>query len=245
MINSKTKILGIFGYPIGHSLSPLMHNSVIKKMGLDYAYLPFEVRPENLESALNSIQALGIAGVNVTIPHKEKVIKHLCAISDEAMKIGAVNTIVNKDGCLTGYNTDYYGFLRSISERINLKSKNVLMLGCGGVSKAIAFALFRLGVKKLILSDIDSKKAKNFLKSELPVSKIEIIQAKKISEFIKGADVFINATPVGMKKNDPSPLDKKLLRENIFVYDAPGSKELHTLSFARRVRVAVRMGVCF
>lgn len=243
MVSVKTKILGIIGYPIEHSLSPLMHNSVIDKMGLKYVYLPFEVKPADLKSAVDSIKALNIAGINVTIPHKEKVIKYLCSVSEEAEQIGAVNTIVNKNGCLIGYNTDYYGFLRSVTEKTNVKNKIALMLGCGGVSKAIAFALFKAGIKKLIVSDIDTKKMKNFLNLKLPISKIKSVKIDNISETFKEIDIFINATPIGMKENDSSPVDKKLLNKNIFIYDVIYNRKTRLLNDAEVVGAAFSGGL--
>ncbi|MDD5686692.1 MAG: shikimate dehydrogenase [Elusimicrobia bacterium] len=235
MISSKTKILGLFAYPIGHSLSPLMQNAAIKKMGLDYVYVPFEVKPQALENAVDSIRALGISGVNVTIPHKQNVMKYLDKISGEAAKIGAVNTIINKDGVLSGYNTDYYGFTHSIEEKISLKNKNVFMLGCGGVSKAIALALVNSKIKKLVVSDIDIKKVKELLSCRWAVSKIEFVKTEESPCLIEKSDIFINATPVGMRENDPSPINKKLLRKEMFVYDVVYNRETQLLKDAGKI----------
>jgi len=120
-ITSKTKTLGIFGYPISHTLSPAMHNAVIKALGLDMVYLPFEVKPSNLKEAINGIKSLGIIGVNITIPHKESVIRFLDDISEEARLVGAVNTIVYKDRKLVGYNTDGSGYMASLKEELGFK----------------------------------------------------------------------------------------------------------------------------
>lgn len=233
MISSKTKILGIFGYPIKHSFSPLMHNAAIENMGLDFIYLPFEVKTDNLSDAVSAIRIFNIAGVNVTIPHKANVIKYLDQISDEAKKIGAVNTIVNKNGKLSGFNTDYYGFLKSISEKISPRKKNVLMLGCGGVAKAIALSLIDSKIDRLTVADIDDKKSKYFLEVLFP--QIKVVKISQIPDEIESADIFINATPVGMKVGDCSPIDKKYLRKDLFVYDVVYNRETQLLKDAKKI----------
>ncbi|HCJ67637.1 MAG TPA: shikimate dehydrogenase, partial [Elusimicrobia bacterium] len=131
----KMRITGIFGYPIKHSLSPVMHNAAFEILGLDFIYLPFEVKPADLEIAVKAIKVLGFKGVNVTVPHKEKVVKYLDKLDSSAKEVGAVNTISNENGKLIGYNTDGIGFLKSLAGKINLKNKNVLLLGCGGAGK--------------------------------------------------------------------------------------------------------------
>jgi len=139
-ITGKTKITGLYGYPVEHTLSPAMHNAAFEHLGLDYCYLPFSVRPDSLKRAVEAIQALNLAGVNVTIPHKESVIAYLDNVNEEALFIGAVNTIVNQEGKLTGYNTDGRGFMRSLSESsILTDNKKVLVAGAGGASRAICY----------------------------------------------------------------------------------------------------------
>ena len=233
MISSKIKILGILGYPIRHSLSPLMHNAAIEKMGLDLLYLPFEVKPDKLSCAVDAIRILDIIGVNVTIPHKENIMKYLDKISPEAKKIGAVNTIVNKNGKLSGFNTDYYGFLKSISGKITLRNKNVLMLGCGGVAKAIAISLIDSEIDRLTVADIDTAKAKNFSEGFFP--QVKVIKISQISGAIKSADILINATPVGMKSGDYSPVDRKYLRKDLFVYDVVYNRETQLSKEAKKI----------
>ncbi|MBI5574405.1 MAG: shikimate dehydrogenase [Elusimicrobia bacterium] len=233
MVSSKTKILGIFGYPIKHSLSPLMHNAAIEKMNMDFIYLPFEVKPDKLSDAVSAIRILDIAGVNVTIPHKENVIKYLDKISDEAKKIGAVNTIVHKNGKLSGFNTDYYGFLKSISEKITSRNKNVLMLGCGGVARAIAVSLIDSKIKQLTIADIDTGKSKYFLEGSFP--QIKVVKTSQVPDEIKNADIFINATPVGMKAGECSPIDKKYLRKDLFVYDVVYNRETQLIKDAKKI----------
>ncbi|MFA5779494.1 MAG: shikimate dehydrogenase [Elusimicrobiota bacterium] len=233
MISSKTKILGIFGYPIKHSLSPLMHNAAIEKMDIDFIYLPFEVKTDGLPDAVSAIRIFNITGVNVTIPHKENIIKYLDEISEEAKKIGAVNTIVNKNGKLSGFNTDYYGFLKSISEKIRPRNKNVLMLGCGGVARAIALSLIDSKINRLTVADIDTEKAKYFLEGSFP--QIKVVKISQIPDEIKSADIFINATPAGMKAGECSPIDKKYLRKDLFVYDVVYNRETQLLKDAKKI----------
>jgi shikimate dehydrogenase len=129
-VNGKTKITGIFGYPIEHTLSPLMHNTAFNHLELDICYVPFRVSPEDLADAVASVRSLNLLGVNITVPHKENVIPMLDKVNEEASFIGAVNTIVNSEGTLTGYNTDGRGFISSLSEKgISIDGKDILIIG--------------------------------------------------------------------------------------------------------------------
>ena len=218
MIDSRTKIVGIFGYPVEHSLSPAMQNAAISKIGINALYLPFAVEPEQIKNAVNSIRTLGIRGVNVTVPHKEKVIPYLDRISDEAENIGAVNKIINENGILTGHNTDCYGFIKSLREHINPRGKTVFMLGCGGAAKAIFYAISNAGAKEITVSDIDEKKARGLLKTAAAAN-VKIVKAEEAGKTLMCADIFINATPVGMKGNDGAPVEKKHICKKFFIYD--------------------------
>ncbi|MBQ3834322.1 MAG: shikimate dehydrogenase, partial [Elusimicrobia bacterium] len=152
-INSTTKIVGIFGNPISHSLSPVMHNNWFSKNKLNYVYLAFDILPKDLKAAVGSIRTLNIAGVNVTVPHKVEVMKYLDIVDEDAKKIGSVNTIVNKNGVLYGTNTDWQGFITDLKQKkVNLKNKNVLVVGAGGAAKAILYGLNKLKVKKIFLT---------------------------------------------------------------------------------------------
>ena len=133
-INGQTRVFGIIGSPVGHSRSPAMHNAAFARIGMNAVYVPFEVDRTRIGEALRSVRALSLAGVNVTIPHKESVIEHLDGLSREARLIGAVNTVMSKKGRLTGYNTDAYGFIRSLKEdlRFTPRGRNIFMIGAGG-----------------------------------------------------------------------------------------------------------------
>jgi shikimate dehydrogenase len=147
LVRGTTRIFGIFGDPVAHSLSPLMQNEALSRAGIDGIYVPFHVAPASLEQAVASLRALDIAGVNVTIPHKEAVCQYLDIVDSEARLIGAVNTIVNRDGVLCGYNTDGQGLLRSLAEDLEFtpRGKRVLLLGAGGACRAALVALARGG----------------------------------------------------------------------------------------------------
>ena len=150
-ISGRTRTYGILGYPVGHSLSPVMQNAAFAQMKFDAAYLPFEVRPEDLRAALDGVRALGIAGVNVTIPHKEAVLAYLDDVDPEAAAIGAVNTVVNRDGRLIGYNTDGAGFLAALKSEARFvpKKRNVLILGAGGAARGSPTPWRRRGPRAL------------------------------------------------------------------------------------------------
>ncbi|MCX7793234.1 MAG: shikimate dehydrogenase [Thermodesulfovibrionales bacterium] len=213
-ITGKTKITGLIGYPVEHSLSPLMHNRAFHTLGLDYCYVTFPVEPSRLEDAVKGIRALGLKGVNVTVPHKEAVIKFLDSIDDEAAEIGAVNTIVNKEGLLLGYNTDGKGFMASLNENfVTVKGRRVFLVGAGGAAKAVAYYLSK-EAEEVLVYDIDTRKAEALaegLKKNVKVS--------ENNSAIKDADIIINATPLGLKPDDPAPVETSLLRKGQVVCD--------------------------
>ncbi|MBT9537631.1 MAG: shikimate dehydrogenase [Nitrospirae bacterium] len=221
-ISGKTKVLGLLGYPVEHSLSPAMHNAAFEHIGLDCCYVTFPVKPGFLKDAVRSVRALNLAGVNVTMPHKENVIPLLDKVDADASFIGAVNTIVNSNGKLIGYNTDGRGFMRSLSEaQISLNKKNVLILGAGGASRAIGFYLAKKA-SALFIYDIDRKKAGKLIrdlnkmrKNVFPFS----FQPSAFSHQLHDIDIIINATPLGLKKGDPLPVDINLLKPRHVVCD--------------------------
>jgi len=153
MISGKTRVCGVIGDPIEHTMSPVMHNAAFKELGLDYLYVPLRVKREELGKAVESVRALNIRGLNVTLPHKVAIISFLDELDPLARKIGAVNTIVNDDGVLTGYNTDATGFLQALLEGgVEPKEKKVVILGAGGASRAISFILAERDAHLVILN---------------------------------------------------------------------------------------------
>jgi shikimate dehydrogenase len=221
------KIVGLIGYPLGHSISPAMHNAAFKKLGIDCEYLPFEVNPKDLAEGIEGMRALHIAGFNVTIPHKETIVPLLDDVTKLARIIGAVNTVVNQDGILVGYNTDGAGFIDSMKEdaKADPVEKNIVLLGAGGAARAIAVMLGEANAKSLIITDIDNEKAKNL--SEYVGSYFDIstnfveTDSPELQSAIDKADILINSTPIGMHpKIGASPINKNIkLHKNLLVYD--------------------------
>lgn len=209
-VTGETKVIGIFGHPVRHSLSPLMQNAAIEALGLNYIYVPFEVRPERLESAVNGIRALGISGVNVTIPHKEKVIPFLDEVTEEASLIGSVNTIENRTGKLIGHNTDSSGYIRSLREDAGFepRGKNILVIGAGGAARGIIaglsmydasgiFIANRTVEKGKLLAEEFKNKFKNINFSALPFSSL------KDPKILSQVDLVVNATSMGLEEASP------------------------------------------
>ena len=216
-ITGKTKITGLFGYPVEHTRSPAMHNSAFEELGLDYCYLPFLVRPDLLKNAVEAIRALNMAGVNVTVPHKESVIAFLDSIDEEASFIGAVNTIVNNSSKLKGYNTDGRGFMRSLEENnVASENKKILVVGAGGASRAISYYLSERA-EAFYLFDIDTKKAGKLV-SDLSKIRPNVHQLS-VLENPYDFGLIINATPLGLRKEDPLPFDVNDLTSDHTVCD--------------------------
>lgn len=216
-ITGRTKITGLYGYPVEHTLSPLMHNAAFEHLGLDYCYLPFSVHPDSLKNAVEAIRALKLAGVNVTIPHKESVIPYLDNVNEEALFIGAVNTIVNQEGTLIGHNTDGRGFMRSLEENnVSPENKKILIAGAGGASRAIGYYLSQKA-DELYLFDIDKIKLKK-LASDLSEIRDNIRVLNDTAD-LSSFDILINATPLGLKTTDPAPFDVSALSPDQTVCD--------------------------
>jgi len=225
-ITSKTKTLGIFGYPISHTLSPAMHNAVIKALGLDMVYLPFEVKPSNLKEAINGIKSLGIIGVNITIPHKESVIRFLDDISEEARLVGAVNTIVNKDRKLVGYNTDGSGYMASLKEELgfNPKSKRIIIIGAGGAARGILAALATQKPKSITVANRTLSRAVSLIKAfkgKFRDTRFEAINLddNMLKMSFNSVDLLINTTSVGMKQGKTLKIPLETLPKIAIVSD--------------------------
>jgi shikimate dehydrogenase len=223
MISGKTRIYGIFGHPVEHTFSPGMHNAAFKKIGMDACYVPFSVPPEKLRDAVRAVMPLGLCGLNITVPHKEKVLSSLDALSEEARLIGAVNTIEIRNGLLIGPNTDGRGFLRSLADqgRMDPKGKSFLFIGSGGAARAVSFSLALAGASEIVFHDLDEKKANRLARDirEKTGISAESISQKSLIGAAEKADCLINATPLGLKKNDRLPIQRSLINRKHLVCD--------------------------
>jgi shikimate dehydrogenase len=235
---SATKVYGVLGYPVKHSLSPVMHNAAFKALNIDAEYKLFETKPQELGLFLGSLKEKNIAGLNVTIPYKEKVIPYLDSISGDAELIGAVNTIKVTGRDLVGFNSDGEGFLKHLTEALgfNPQGKRIAIIGAGGASRAISVYLSKAKSQRLSIYDLDKAKLMSLIKSLKDDFKdIEIKQANSIGELnIKDCDLLINATPVGMKFADPCLVNATSIHKNLLVYDLIyNPKETKLLKLAR------------
>jgi shikimate dehydrogenase len=226
MLSAKTEICGLVGDPVEHSVSPAMHNAAFNNLGLDYIYLPFHVKGENLSKAIDSLKALNIRGLNITIPYKVLVIPLLDKIDQMAKKIGAVNTIVNDKGYLKGYNTDANGFLKVLLEKeFEPKGKRIIILGAGGVSRSISFSLAERGADIVILNRKVEMDWAVKIASDISIISNREVKALELNNenlsLVLSADMLINATCVGMNPRIiDSPLPSKFLKPNLIVFDA-------------------------
>ena len=222
-IKGSTNIVGLIGHPVEHSFSPPMHNAAFGALGMDYAYVAFDVDPLNLKSAIEGAKSLNIKGFNVTIPHKIEVMKHLDDIDDVAGLIGAVNTIDFKN--MKGYNTDGIGAVKAIEEVTSIKDKNVVVAGAGGASRAISFYIAKYGAETLTILNRNVEKADSLAGDVLDSDLIGDVKSDSISEirsYIDDADILIDTTPVGMHPNvDAEPIvAAEDMHENLTVFDA-------------------------
>lgn len=218
-----TKVYGVLGYPVKHSLSPLMQNAAFKALNLDAQYILFEKTPQELAGFLLYLNKEGISGINVTVPYKEKVIPYLSSLSKEAQLIGAVNTIKVSGSKLEGFNTDGEGFIRHLTGdlRFDLRKKNIAMLGAGGASRAVAVYSAIAKVRTLAIYDVDKEKSTALigqLKNNFKDTEFRI--ADSLSNLnIQDCALLINATPIGMKESDPLLVEPGLLHKDLLVYD--------------------------
>ncbi len=212
MAGNSSEIFALFGNPVGHSLSPLMHNATFKRMNIDAHYVPFCVK--DLEDAMRGIRGLDIRGVSITIPFKTTVMPYLDEVDESSLRIGAVNTILNDDnGRLKGYNTDWIGLIRDLKESLEISGKTFAILGAGGAARAVVFGILREGGIPVILNrtiEKGEKMARDFGCPFYPL--FEIVNLK--------ADCLINTTPVGMAPDtEKSPVGRESLGNFTWVLD--------------------------
>ncbi len=223
--NCELRAIAIYGFPIAHSLSPVMHNAGFKELGVNYTYLPFRVHPADLKDAITAIKALDFKGANITVPHKEEALDLLDEVTEDAFIIGAVNTIDNVGGRLVGYNTDCRGFVLALKEAgvTRLNKQKAVILGAGGASKAACVGLLREQVKRLVIANRTLRKAElirdNFKKS-FPRAKISVcpLRPEELGSEFEDCGLLVNTTSVGMN-NDCLNLPLDSLNKDALVYD--------------------------
>jgi shikimate dehydrogenase len=226
MISGNTKICALIGDPVEHTMSPAMHNAAFKKLGLDFLYIPFRVKTEQLPQAIAGLRALNVRGFNVTIPHKVSVIPLLGSLDPLAEKIGAVNTVVNDGGVLKGYNTDAEGALRALQGRgVTPRDRDIVILGAGGASRAITFVLAGEGARLTVLNrrlELDwAEDIARLIRKELGKEvKVGELNPRTLSPALAKADIMVNATSVGMSPaSRKSPVPARLLKRRLVVFD--------------------------
>jgi 3-dehydroquinate dehydratase / shikimate dehydrogenase len=235
-ITRKTRVYGVIGDPIAHSLSPQLHNAGFKARKMDAVHLPFLVR--ELPDFLGAIRPLGVAGFSVTLPHKESILSHLDDCDPLAASIGAVNTVVVRGGAsLYGYNTDYVGVLRALGQRMPLRGSRVLILGAGGVARAVAFALAQAGATICILA----RRKHRALALARQVGGEAIARRRLAHEFF---DAIVNATPLGMYPHeDRSPLHTRELNCRLLFDTVYRPERTRLIELAARRGIEVVSGV--
>jgi len=200
-----TKVLGIFGDPIAHSLSPRMQNAAIEAAGINAVYVPFHVTPAELGTAVAAIRSLGLLGVNVTVPHKEAVLPLLDEVDEVAAQIGAVNTIVNRGGRLVGYNTAASGLMRALHAELSCETagKQVVVLGAGGAARAAVVAIAKAGARRIVIANRTADKAEKlfnvFRDQSLNADLLPLaLDDPRLDALLAEADLLVNTTTVGL-----------------------------------------------
>jgi shikimate dehydrogenase len=219
LITGKTQLLGVIGYPVEHSLSPVMHNAAIAHLGLDYIYLPFPIEPQNLEVAIAGFAAMGVVGFSVTIPHKQAIMPLLAEITPIAQAIGAVNTVYRQHDQWVGTNTDIEGFIAPLQTTYqqNWSQQVAVILGNGGAARAVVAGCHQLGFTQIHVVGRNIQKLEEFRHSwgSSPLAeKLQVHTWDKLAKLIPHANLLVNTTPVGMYPHvDESPLSAEEVKK--------------------------------
>ncbi|MFN4955073.1 MAG: shikimate dehydrogenase [Aphanizomenon sp.] len=228
MITGKTKLLGVIGHPVEHSLSPVMHNAALAKLGLDYVYLPFPISPENLATAIAGFASIGIVGFSITIPHKQAILPLLSTISPIAQVIGAVNTVTRQGDIWVGTNTDVEGFIAPLQTTYHQdwSQKKAVILGNGGAARAVVAGCIQLGLAEIHVVGRNWQKLQAFRQSwqNSPFAdQFQIHEWTELPNLLHQANLLVNTTPIGMYPHiNDSPLSRQeisYLPQEAIVYD--------------------------
>jgi len=224
-ITGHTNIVGVIGDPISHSRSPAMHNAAFERLGMDWVYVPFRVKPPDLDEAIRGLKAAGVRGINATIPHKERLVGHVDTLSPEAELIGAVNTLVFDEDGIHGENTDARGFLAAMTEAgFDMPvGRRVVILGAGGAARAVAAAFVGIGVSEIVIANRTPEKAQRLAEDLTRRTSIDALGVALMSDalapLMREAHLLVNTTSGGMAGNSPLAFDPGLLRAPLSVYD--------------------------
>lgn len=231
MIAGDTRLIGLIGWPVAHSLSPVMHNAAFDHLGINWRYVPLPVHPNSVGAAVRGLAALGFAGANVTVPHKSVVMKDLNRLSETAKQIGAVNTVVVRDGddgirSLNGTNTDSTGFISSLQRAaISVARERVVVYGAGGAARAVIFGLLHAGAAQVFVLSRRIEAAQLLAKQFLSISQGRVCVLPATSETVvesaRSASLLVNATPVGMSPHAEASIwpDDIPMPPELAVYD--------------------------
>jgi shikimate dehydrogenase len=227
LVTQHTALCGVVLHPAGHTRSPAMHNAAYAALGLDAVYVAFDVRPEALAAAITGWRALGGRQLSVSIPHKLAIVPHLDEVDDTARRIGAVNTVVRRDGALVGSNTDWLGAVRALERETSLADKQAVVLGAGGTARAAAFGLLARGARVTVLNRTPER-AREICEALHAGSAGALAELKHTPH-----DVLVNTTSVGLH-DDASPIEAEWIAPKAVVLDAVyGSEETRLLRDAR------------
>ncbi|MCX5708796.1 MAG: shikimate dehydrogenase [Candidatus Omnitrophica bacterium] len=247
-MNPTKKVYGLIGYPLGHSLSPKMHNAAFKALGIDAEYKLFTLAPQYLDDFLTHLDNNGISGLNVTVPYKEKVLDFVELNQDllYLRQVKAVNTMLFQDGVWWGFNTDIPGFSRHLKENFKPLMRKAAILGAGGAARAVTYVLAKEKASEIVLFDIDTAKSASIVemvKSLFPMIKISAVDSIEKLDITR-KDLLVNATPVGLKPTDPVLVGESMLHRDLFVYDLIyNPAETKLLALAKKVGARTSNGL--
>ena len=224
MITGKTKTLGIIGWPVSHSLSPVMHNAAFTALSLDYSYIPLPIHPDHLEQGIKGLKSMGFVGANVTIPHKVSIMPYLDELDHSAKLTGAVNTIVIKEGKAIGYNTDAQGFVLSLLvKNITLTDKFVVIMGAGGAARAVVSGLLEHNVANIMIGTRNVEKAAEFIQNFPAYTNLQGCNWDEplFKKAMEQCDILINCTPIGMEASSQAtlPINWETIPANAVICD--------------------------
>ncbi len=224
-LSGHTLPFAVLGHPIGHTLSPVMHNASLRALGRDAIYLAFDVAPDQLLTVLPAMRAMGFGGVNLTVPLKEVAYARFADLDESAQLVGAVNTVAFPEaGGMRGYNTDGYGFLTAMQEACgtSVEGQAVHVIGTGGAGRALALVCARAGARSLTCTDVDATRAERVateIRTATPDCPVTTVDAADQVAATRAADIIIQSTPVGMRPEDPPLLGSEAFRSGQLVFD--------------------------